>query len=73
MDYHRHSAFLGVDADYRVHVGTQLLDETDGPMLKHGLQALQGQLLRELPTRKADRPDRDLLAERFEGFRKATT
>lgn len=64
-------SFLGVDPDYRVHVRWDLLEEIDGPMLKYGLQALQGQPLRQLPGRKADRPDRALLAERFDRFRKA--
>ena len=44
--------------------------ETDGPMLRHGLQELHGATL-VLP-RKADlRPDPERLAARFERFRKA--
>lgn len=60
--------FLGIDADYKVHVRGDLLQEVDGPILKYGLQALQDQKLRQLPTSVIDRPDRDLLAERFAEF-----
>ena len=65
------SFFLGIDVDYTVHVRADLLQEVDGPILKYGLQAMQGEILRELPARKTDRPDRDFLAERFEYFQNA--
>jgi putative restriction endonuclease len=41
--------------------------EVDGPMLKHGIQDVQGWHL-ELPKRISERPDRDLLAQRYEAF-----
>ncbi len=69
-----HAAFdqniLGVDPDYRILVREDILLERDGPMLRHGLQELQGSRL--IVPRRADlRPDRDRLARRFEKFLKA--
>jgi len=32
---------VGVDPDYRVHVRRDVLEEHDGPMLRHGLQGMQ--------------------------------
>lgn len=61
---------LGIDPDFRVHVNGELLLETDGPMLKHGLQEMHGRSL-SLPSRKADRPDPDRLAIRFAEFQRA--
>jgi putative restriction endonuclease len=58
---------LGVTPDYRVQVRLDILDEVDGPMLKHGIQEMHGRVL-SLPSRRADRPDRDLLAWRWERF-----
>ncbi len=61
---------LGIDTDYRVQMRPDLLVETDGPTLKHTLQELHATKL-ELPRQRAARPDRDLLAERFEQFEAA--
>lgn len=63
--------FLGIDADYRVHINQVLLEERDGPMLKHGLQEMHGSVL-SVPKRTTLRPDKDNLAERFEGFQAAS-
>ena len=61
---------LGISPDYTVHIRRDLLDEIDGPMLKHGFQELD--LINiTLPSRKKDRPDQDRLATRFEQFRSA--
>lgn len=69
-----HSAYdvriLGVDPDYRVHVREDVLEEVDGPMLRHGLQEMHGSLL-IVPRRAADQPDRELLAVQFDRFRAA--
>lgn len=62
---------LGVDPDYRVTIRPDLLDETDGPTLRHALQELHGTRL-DVPRQRTARPDRDLLAERFEGFQQAS-
>lgn len=61
---------LGIDPESRVHIRHDILLEVDGPMLKHGLQELDGRLLLQ-PTRPGDRPNRDFLAERFDRFRAA--
>lgn len=58
---------LGVSADYIVHINQALLDEVDGPMLRHGLQDMHGTTL-TLPLRRVDRPSQEALATRFEAF-----
>jgi putative restriction endonuclease len=69
-----HSAFdaqiIGIDPDARVHVRADILEEHDGPMLRHGLQEVNGSTLL-LPTRLEWRPNREFLAERFDSFRAA--
>ncbi len=66
-----HSAFdvgiIGVDADCRIHVREDVLEEHDGPMLRHGLQEMHGSKLL-LPGKVSDRPNREFLAERFAIF-----
>jgi putative restriction endonuclease len=59
--------FLTVDPDYRVHVRGDLLEEEDGPMLRHGLQEMQGASI-HLPHRAALQPDLEALARRLETF-----
>jgi putative restriction endonuclease len=59
---------LGVRPDYVIEVRADILEEIDGPMLKHGLQEMHDLTL-TLPRRRADRPDHDLLEERYERFR----
>lgn len=61
---------VGVDPDYQIHVRDDVLNEIDGPMLKHGLQELHGGTI-IAPRRKDDRPNQDYLAERFEEFQAA--
>jgi putative restriction endonuclease len=58
---------LGVTPDYEVTIALDLLEEIDGPMLKHGLQEMHGAQL-HLPGRRLDQPSRDLLAWRYERF-----
>lgn len=69
-----HAAFdanlLGISPDYVVHINRALMEEIDGPMLRHGLQEMDGRLL-TLPARTSDRPGADRLAERFDEFRAA--
>jgi putative restriction endonuclease len=66
-----HSAYdagiIGVDPDSRVHVREDILNEKDGPMLKHGLQEIAGARLL-VPARRVHRPNREFLAVRFERF-----
>ena len=61
---------IGISPDYTVHVRRDVRDETDGPMLRHGLQQLHESRV-FLPNRRADRPDRDRLAWRYDRFRAA--
>jgi putative restriction endonuclease len=61
---------LGVDPKYRIHLRQDVLDEHDGPMLKHGLQELHGREI-ELPRRPDHRPNPLYLAERFSRFEAA--
>lgn len=69
-----HSAYdahiLGIDPDAKVHIRTDILEEIDGPMLRHGLQGVHHQQL-VLPRRAEHHPNRDFLAERFDRFRAA--
>ena len=58
---------LGVSPEYRVHVNARLLEEVDGPMLRHGLQEMNGRDL-ALPAHRVDRPDPSRLEVRFSQF-----
>ncbi|WP_459092652.1 HNH endonuclease [Homoserinimonas sp. A520] len=58
---------LGITPDYEVRIDADLLNEIDGPMLRHGLQDMHGRPL-TLPARRADRPSREALAARFAEF-----
>jgi putative restriction endonuclease len=67
-----HAAFdgllFGIRPDYNVVVRTSILEEEDGPMLKHGLQGLHGSRL-IVPRKASQRPDPRLLERRWERFR----
>lgn len=69
-----HSAYdaqiIGIDPEARVHVRADVLNEKDGPMLKHGLQEVAGKRL-ILPRSKDLHPNREFLAERFQRFEAA--
>jgi putative restriction endonuclease len=52
-------------------INSELLQEVDGPMLKHGLQEMHGKQL-HLPRRPAAHPDRDRLEARYSEFRSAS-
>lgn len=62
--------FLGVRPDYIVVVRQDVLEEIDGPMLRHGLQGLHGTKI-YFPRNEMLRPDQERLAARFEEFRRA--
>ncbi len=59
---------LGVRPDLVVQIRGDILDETDGPLLEHGLKRLHGQRLRVLPKIRKERPDEELLSIRYERF-----
>ena len=61
---------VGVDPDYRVHVRRDVLEEHDGPMLQHGLQAMEGVRIL-VPRAGVQRPRQEYLEERFGRFRAA--
>jgi len=58
---------LGVRPDGVLQLRHDLLEEIDGPMLRHGLQEAHGQQL-ILPTRPVDHPSHDLLERRYDQF-----
>jgi putative restriction endonuclease len=59
---------LGISPEFTVHIDQDLLNEVDGPMLRHGLQEMHGRSL-ILPIRRNELPDRDRLSIRFDRFR----
>ncbi len=71
-----HGAFdtniIGISPDYVVRVRNSVLQTFDGPTLQHSIKEMDGERLRQLPSAPAELPDRDLLAERFELFGKAS-
>jgi putative restriction endonuclease len=70
-----HAAFdsniLGVRPDHVIEIRADILEEVDGPMLRHGLQELNGSAIK-IPRRPGDRPDPERLEERYELFRAAS-
>lgn len=69
-----HAAFdrhiLGVRPDLVVEVRLDILREADGPMLRHGLQEMQGSKIL-VPRTDRLRPRREFLEERFALFQRA--
>lgn len=61
---------IGVDPDYLIHVRPDVLAEHDGPMLRYGLQEMEGGRI-QVPSRLDLKPNRDYLAERFGRFKAA--
>jgi putative restriction endonuclease len=70
-----HAAFdsyiVGIRPDLIVEVRDSVRKEKDGPMLLHGLQNCHGQRLVVVPRRDQLKPREDLLAERYDRFRRA--
>ena len=66
-----HAAFdanlLGISPDYVVRINAEVLAEQDGPMLRHGLQEMNGHTLL-LPATRQQWPDPDRLDRRFAAF-----
>ena len=59
--------FLGISPDYVVHINKELLAEKNGPMLKHGIQEMNGKTI-QVPQKPKERPRHDALEYRFELF-----
>jgi putative restriction endonuclease len=70
-----HAAFdaniLGVRPDHVVEIRADILQEVDGPMLRHGLQDHHGGKI-ILPRAPHDRPSAERLELRYEQFRQAS-
>jgi putative restriction endonuclease len=70
-----HAAFdrniLGIRPDYVVEIRVDILEEIDGPMLRHGLQEMHGSKL-VVPRRQEHRPDPAALEFRYSAFRAGT-
>lgn len=62
--------FLGIRPDYTVEVRPSILAESDGPMLRHGLQGVHHQPI-WTPRSAELKPDPELLERRYERFRRA--
>lgn len=60
--------YFGIRPDYIIEVRPDILEENDGPMLKHGLKEIHSSDL-ILPRRKKDRPDPQRLEQRFQQYR----
>jgi putative restriction endonuclease len=66
-----HAAFdhniLGIDANYIIHVKREILEESDGPMLQHGIKELNKQKI-ILPRNRKDHPEKEYLDYKFHKF-----
>jgi len=62
--------FIGISPDYIIRVRKDILEESDGPMLLHGLQGLDGKNI-VLPQSTRLQPNQINLEKRFDLFRNA--
>ncbi len=58
----------GVRPDLVVEIRQDVLREIDGPMLRHGLQEMNGSRV-SVPSSRHSRPDKQRLEERYAEFR----
>lgn len=58
---------MGITPDYRIKVRRDILHETDGPMLKYGIQSLEGQNI-ILPNNSKNWPNKEKLDYRYKLF-----
>lgn len=63
--------FIGITPDHVIHVRKDILTESDGPMLRHGLQGLDGGKI-VLPRSSKLQPNRELLEARYRRFKEAS-
>lgn len=59
--------FVGISPDYKIHVNSELMAEKDGPMLKHGIQEMNGRTL-ILPSKVQEQPNIAALEYRYTQF-----
>lgn len=66
-----HSAFdqhiIGITPDYQIKVREDILEEIDGPMLKHGIQEMHNKKI-ATPKSTNKKPNRDFLSWRYQKF-----
>ena len=62
------AGILGISPDLVVGIRHDILAEVDGPLFEHGIKGLHGQPLMVVPRRQAQKPDRELLAWRYDRF-----
>ena len=60
----------GITSDYIIKVRSDILNETDGPKLKYGIQSLENNKI-FLPASRKDWPGKDRLQQCYENFLKA--
>jgi putative restriction endonuclease len=65
------SGMLGIRPDLVVQIRPDILQEIDGPMLKHGLQEMHGRPLMAIPRSRVERPRTDILELAFDRFRQS--
>lgn len=58
---------LGISPEYMVKISNPILKEIDGPMLKHGIQEMDGRKI-SIPKAEKDRPNPEYLAIKFKEF-----
>lgn len=61
------ATLLGIDTDFSIHIRADVMQESDGPMLKYGLQEMHGKDL-ILPSQQDHWPDLSRLSHRFHEF-----
>lgn len=70
-----HAAFdrniLGIRPDLTVRIREDILEEVDGPMLKHGIQEMHGKQVMIVPGSRHARPDAARLEQRYAEFEAA--
>ena len=59
--------FLGLRPDFVIEVRPDVLEESDGPTLRHAIQGLHGQTI-VLPRSVTDQPAIELLSQRYDRF-----
>lgn len=62
-----HSRASGFPCLGLVEIRRDILEEPDGPMLRHGIQGFHGSRI-IVPTRVTSQPNREFLAERYAVF-----
>lgn len=58
---------VGIDADYTVHIRQDILNETDGPMLEHGIKEMD-KIKLWVPHAQGEKPDPARLEKRYSRF-----